>query len=156
MKRTIFIIVILIVSNLITFGQGSIDKVNIYIIPFNTSIFAESGTNANYVRVRSKYSFSITDKHFINELVAKYKSISKEVIGFTSIEKVNGSRLVIDFISSSQIIESIVIHSAYTMTFDEPYTKVKIYKYDKNFICYLNGLFPTIVEVATNDFNCSE
>ena len=154
MKRLFFVLIALVFHSC-SYGQ-IIDRVNIYVIPFSTDYAFEGNINVDYVRVRNKYLISIVEKNHVNDIYLRYKSISKELVEVVRQENVNACRVVIDFIKSSEIIESVVIDKSYSISFDEPYSKTKIYKYDKAFLCYLNQNFPSIISINHKGISCSE
>lgn len=146
-----FLIIIILSLNTSLIAQN-IDRVNVYIIPIETSYVTEKNITPNYVRSHSCYEISITSKSKVKEFFNQFYLIKKE---HTVTEENNsGCRIVIDFIASSKIEESLVIDKSFSFSYDEPYSKVKFYKYDVNFLCYLKNTFPSFIDFLPKDVSC--
>ncbi len=131
-----------------------IDRINVYVIPFGTCFISEKYHDADYVRTHYEFFVSIKQRDKIQEFNSIRQSVQKELLTTVDKSELGACRIVIDFIQASTIVESIVIHKSYSISFDEPYSQVNVFKYDAQLLCYLQDQFSAIIQMKHNQMNC--
>ena len=139
MKIKLLTTIILLNISLCVYSQ--IDRIDFHIIPIMKMYFAEELLTPDYVRINSDYHFSSTNKSFNNNFYEFYKNLNKEIADTSTFKDFTSCRIVIDFISGSEIRHSIILNQFFDYIIEVRLGKIPVYKKNAELIDFLEKWF---------------